>query len=137
MDLLRAKQELALSNPTEYILPQAMGEGGKLQMEAASPRRLGLGGQGDLEGEISELDGLVGSMPGHLSHPAWCAGGELSCWEVTGLASQPINNLKWGVLGQTRTQEFWISALATGSTRAEKIFTAGEATQSPKPVLCV
>lgn len=56
-----------VSSPAEDILPRAMGKGGKLQMEAASPRGLGLGGQRDLGRGISELDGLVGSIPGHIS----------------------------------------------------------------------
>lgn len=56
-----------VSSPAQDILPRAMGKGGKLQTEAASPGGLGLGGQGDLGREISELDGLVGSIPGHIS----------------------------------------------------------------------
>lgn len=65
----------------------------------------------------------------HLSHPAWCAGGDCPAGKT--------QNLKPGILGQTGTQKFWISALARDSTKAEKIFSAGEAAQSLKPGICV
>lgn len=118
-----------VSSPAEDILPRAMGKGGKLQMEAASPRGLGLGGQGDLGREISELDGLVGSIPGHISVLVG------NC--PTGKSRDFHPNLQptWNV-------EFWVKLghRNPGFQRQHevgKIFPAGEATQSQKPALCV